>query len=81
MFGLEGGNSQKQPQTFVFELEKEFKDPEVRKKIHERVLSRLQLIKEQLRQGKDQETFNVLGHVLHGYVSLQKVLERSLEKK
>ena len=81
MFGLESQSGNKNKKTFIFELEKEFKDPDLQKKIRDRILDRLQLIKKQLHEGKDQEAFNILGTVLHGYVAVLKVLDRSLERK
>jgi D-hexose-6-phosphate mutarotase len=81
MFGLESHSESKNKKTFVFELEKEFKDPDLQKKIRERILDQLQLIKKQLHEGKEQDAFNVLGTVLHGYIAVLKVLDRSVEKK
>lgn len=81
MFGLEGQKKKKPVDEFVFELEKELKDPVKHKEIQERIEARLQKIKELLRVGVDQEQVNRLGMVLNGYTSLIKVMARVTAKK
>ncbi len=73
MFGLE-----KQPKgAFVFDLEKEIKaDPAHGKKILEKVESKINSIKKQLREGANEQAFNDLGVLLSGYTALQKVLKK-----
>lgn len=82
MFGLESQKKKKPDEEFVFELEKELKNPAKHKEIHQRVESRLQKVKEFLRLGgEDQEEFNRFGSLLHGYNSLLKVMSRVTSKK
>lgn len=76
MFGLEDQKKKKKPDEFVFELEKELKDPKMHQEIHQKVEMRLQKIKESLRSGDDQEEFDRFGLLLHGYNSLLKVMSR-----
>ena len=80
MFGLEGQKKKKSTEEFIFELEKEFKDPAKRREIQQRIEKRLQKIKDLLRTGYDQEEFNRLGSLLHGYNSLLKVMSRCTSK-
>jgi hypothetical protein len=81
MFGLEGQKKKKPSDEFVFELEKELKDPAKHKQIKQKVEERLQKIKDILRTGgEDQEEFDRFGSLLHGYNSLLKVMSRFTSK-
>lgn len=80
MFGLEGQKKKKASDEFVFELEKELKDPVKFKEIREKIERRLQTIKENLRSGEDQEEFDRFGLLLHGYHSIIKIISRSTPK-
>lgn len=75
MFGLEKHKKSKFSE-FVFELEKELKDPQKHKELKDRIEKRIQRIKEILRQGQDKEEFDSFGVLLHGYMSLLKVMAR-----
>ena len=74
MFGLED----KDPETvdFSYDIEKDLRDPTKSKEVKEEVESRIQSLKTLLRQGEDKEIFDTLGTLLHGYMSMKKVLER-----
>lgn len=76
MFGLESNKPKKKTAEFVFDLEKELKDPNKHKIIKEKVEKRLQAIKDFLRSGENQEEFDRFGLLLHGYNSLIKVMSR-----
>ena len=76
MFGLESQKKKKPNEEFVFELEKELKNPAKHKEIKEKVELRLQKIKDSLRSGDDQEEYERFGLLLHGYQSLLKVMSR-----
>jgi hypothetical protein len=82
MFGLESHEKKKKPEEFVFELEKELKDPKKHQEILQRVETRIQKIKEALRTGSggDQEEFDRFGLLLQGYQSLLKIMARSKAK-
>jgi DNA-binding transcriptional regulator GbsR (MarR family) len=80
MFGLESQKKKKPNEEFVFELEKELRDPAKHREIRQRVEERLQKIKEILRSGDDQEEFDRFGVLLHGYNSLLKVMSRFTSK-
>lgn len=73
MFGLE-----KQPgEKFAFDLEKEIKEkPTRRKDILDKVEKRILEIKKTLREGADEQDFDKLGILLHGYAALQKVIRK-----
>lgn len=75
MFGLEK-QKKKQPEEFVFDLEKELKSPQKNKELQAKVEKRIQAIKEKLRSGENQEEFDYFGVLLHGYTSLLKVMAR-----
>lgn len=76
MFGLEDQKKKKPSDEFVFELEKELKDPKKNKEIQGKVEARLQKIKEYLRSGDAPDEFDKLGLLLHGYNALLKVISR-----
>lgn len=76
MFGLENQKKKKQPEEFVFELEKELKNAQKHKEIKAKVEARVQTIKDHLRSGENQEDFDRFGMLLHGYNALLKVMSR-----
>jgi len=76
MFGLEGQQKKKKPDSFVFELEKELKDPKKHQDIRAKVEGRIQKIKEVMRSGDDQEEFDRFGLLLQGYNSVLKIMSR-----
>lgn len=76
MFGLEGDKKKKKEPEFVFELEKELKDPKMKQEIRSKVEGRIQKIKGTLRSGDDQQEYDRFGLLLLGYESLLKVFSR-----
>jgi len=76
MFGLEDQKKKKKSETFVFDLEEEVKSDKKRLELKKKIEDRIQKIKDVLRSGEDKEEFDFFGILLHGYVSLQKVLAR-----
>lgn len=76
MFGLENQKKKKKNEEFIFELEKELKNPKIHQELKQRVEKRIQEIKEILRSGENKEEFDQLGAVLHGYTSILKVFSR-----
>lgn len=81
MFGLEKQNKKKAVEEFVFELEKELKDPKTLDAIKKKIEGRIQKIKEILRDGENKEHFDQYGALLQGYTSLLKVISRGVGKK
>lgn len=79
MFGLENKKN-KHSEEFVFDLEKELKNPKKRQDLKQKVESRIQKIKEILRSGENKEEFDQFGVILHGYTSLLKVMSRLTPK-
>ena len=80
MFGLEE-QKKKKVEPFVFELEKELKDPKKHREIKQKIEERIQAIKTGLKTGgEDKNEFDMLGLLLHGYTSLLKVMARCLAK-
>ncbi len=76
MFGLEDQKGKKGAKEFVFELEKELKEPRKHREIKSRVESQIQAIKKQLRGGAEKADFDQYGLLLHGYTSILKVMSR-----
>lgn len=81
MFGLEGQKKKKMIEEFVFELEKDIKNPAKLKEIQEKVNARLHKIKEILHTGDNQEQIDRVSTLLHGYNAILKVIARSIAKK
>lgn len=79
MFGL-SDNKKKKAEPFVFELEKELKDPAKYKEIVSLLNDRMQKIKGVLREGIDQESLDQLGMIMQGYDAIFKVVARCLKK-
>jgi hypothetical protein len=80
MFGLED-QKKKKMEPFVFDLEKELKDPKKHRELKQKVEARIQQIKTILKSGESKEEFDMLGVLLHGYTSLLKVMARCLTTK
>jgi hypothetical protein len=75
MFGM---GSSENKNKFDFDLEREIKKEPVKgKKMIEKVGTRIQEIKNHLREGKSaSQEMDELGVILHGYTALKKVLSR-----
>ena len=71
MFGLR--KEQKNP-IFEFDLEKELKDEKKQKVLMQRAEKQIAEIKGALRKGTDQEAFEKLGLLLHGYSAVLKII-------
>lgn len=80
MFGLEGHQKKKKTEEFVFELEKELKDPKKFQEIKAKVEQRIQKIKDSLRTGDDQLEYDRFGLLLQGYNSILKIMSRTKAK-
>jgi len=82
MFGMEKGKKEKsKKKELFFELEKEVvNNPANYRKLKEKMQGRIQQLKTVLRSGADKDNFDNYGTLLHGYVSLQKVLARVHKK-
>jgi hypothetical protein len=63
-----------------YDLELEMKDPSKAKKLKEKIETRLQKLKQLLRQGESKEDFDHYGVLLHAYAALQKVFTKSTKK-
>ncbi len=73
MYGL----GQQKKQKFSFDLEKELKEkPAKKKEILEQVETHVRTLKQKLREGQTDQSFDQLGILLHGYDALQKVLKK-----
>lgn len=79
MFGLED-QKKKKFEPFVFDLEKEWKDPAKYRAAKQKLEERIQEIKTFLKSGESKEEFDSCGILLHGYTSLLKVMARCIAK-
>ncbi len=78
MYGMNEGKGRKK---FAFDLEVEIeKNPHRRKELLEKAASRAHEIKTALREGSNENEFEPLGTLLHGYTALQKVLKNTSSK-
>lgn len=82
MFNLKGNsnNKKKKPTDYTFDLENDLKDPGKSRAIKEQVSERVQQLKGMLRQGEDKKAFDQTQTLLHGYLAIQKVLQRANRK-
>jgi hypothetical protein len=64
-------------EIFQFDLEKEMKEPKKRAQIQEKCETRIQELKTLIRQGTNPSEFDTIGHLLHGYVALEKLLKHA----
>jgi len=76
MFGLEDQKKKKKKEEFTFDLEKDINNEKKRAEIKKNIETKIQHIKEILRGGESKAEFDLFGVLLHGYVSLQKVIAR-----
>lgn len=77
MFGLEKQKkNQKEPEDFLFEVEKDLGNLAKNKALKQKVEARIQKVKEILRGGEKKEEFDQYGALLHGYTSVLKVMSR-----
>jgi len=67
-------------EDWLFDIEIDFKEPTKRKALKEQIDTRVQQLKTLLRQGEDKTLFDKTQTLLHGYLAMQKVLERSQQK-
>ncbi len=74
MFGLK--KEEKKP-LFEFDLEKELKDDKKQKTLMQKAEKQVLEIKGALRKGTDQEAFENLGLLLHGYSALLKIISNT----
>lgn len=78
MFGMKGGKEKDQNKVgdYQFELEKDLKDPGKLKAMKEQIEERVNQLKGILRQGEDKKVFDQTQTLLHGYLAVQKVIQR-----
>ena len=76
-----GKEKNQKPQKFLFNLEIEIKDnPHQGKELLEQAEKSIQQIKTALRAGANEEEFDHLGVLLHGFTSLQKVSKKVVKQ-
>ncbi len=77
MFGLEEENRK----VFEFDLEKTLKSSKAEKdKIQAAVQKNKTQLKNKMQKGADSDKFEDLGILLHGYVALEKVINKVTQK-
>lgn len=80
MFGL-GEEKKKKVEPFVYDLEKQWKDPEKSILAKQTINARLAHIKTRLRTGGSREEMRRIAALLNAYGSLLKVMARLEAKK
>ena len=75
MFDLSQGKKPK-GDDYTFDLEEELKDPSKLRARKEQVEERINQLKNFLRQGGDKKSFDHAQTLLHGYLAVQKVMQR-----
>jgi uncharacterized protein Veg len=81
MFGLGEEKKKKAAEPFVYELEKEWKDPQKMRAAQQNIQLRLGQIKSLLRAGGSKEEVAKISTLLNGYGAVLKIMARSEAKK
>lgn len=76
MFDLSQGKKPKKEDDYQFDLEAELKDPAKLRARKEQVEERINQLKGILRTGGDKKSFDLAQTLLHGYLAVQKVMQR-----
>lgn len=76
MFGMGSDKKKKKVAEVTFDLEQDLKDPGKLRAMKEQVEERIAQLKGMLRQGEDKKSFDQTQTLLHGYLALQKVIQR-----
>lgn len=74
MFGMDSGKKKKV--EYSFDLEQDLKDPGKLRATKEQVEERINQLKGMLRQGEDKKSFDQIQTLLHGYLAVQRVIQR-----
>jgi hypothetical protein len=79
MFGL---NEDKKGDEvdFSYDVENNLRDPKKLKEAKDHIEAAIQKIKTNLRSGDEKENFDKFGVLLHGYLSMKKVMDRCLSQ-
>jgi hypothetical protein len=80
MFGMKDDKKKKKMADYSFDLEEDLKDPGKLRATKERVEERITQLKTMLRQGEDKQSFDQVQTLLHGYLAVQKVIQRTNRK-
>lgn len=80
MFGMESGKKKKVA-DYSFDLENDLKDLGKLKALKEHIEEKIRQLKNMLRQGEDKKVFDQTQTLLHGYLAVQKVIQRVNQKK
>ena len=76
MFGMESGKKKKKVADYSFDLEEDLKDPGKLRATKEQVEEKINQLKGMLRQGEDKKSFDQIQTLLHGFLAIQKVIQR-----
>lgn len=76
MFGMESDKKKKKVADYSFDMEEDLKDPGKLRAIKQQIEERVSQLKTMLRQGEDKKSFDQTQTLLHGYLALQKVIQR-----
>jgi hypothetical protein len=77
MFGMDSGKKKKKGGAdYTFDLEQDLKDAGKLRATKEQVEERINQLKGMLRHGEDKKVFDQIQTLLHGYLAVQKVIQR-----
>lgn len=76
MFGMESDKKKKRTAEISFDLEEDLKNPGKLRAIKEQIEEQIAQLKNMIRQGKDKKSFDQTQTLLHGYLALQRVIQR-----
>lgn len=76
MFEMGKNKAKGKLDEYTFDLEKDLKDPVKLRAAKEKVEERTRQLKDLLRRGEDKKNFDQAQTLLHGYIALQKVMQR-----
>lgn len=75
MFGMDSGKKKKK-MDYSFDLEEDLKDPGKLRATKQQIEERITQLKNMLRQGDDKKSFDQTQTLLHGYLAMQRVIQR-----
>ncbi len=73
---MESDKKKKKVADYSFDLEQDLKDPAKLRATKEQVEERISQLKGMLREGGDKKSFDQVQTLLHGYLAVQKVIQR-----
>lgn len=76
MFGMQSDKQKSKIADFAFDLEKDLKDPAKLREVKQQVEESINQLKSMLRHGEDKKSFDQAQTLLHGFLAMQRVIQR-----